>query len=152
MPITPTSLARAAAITARGFAGPSKNFRPPGEIEQVGDALHRGRRRAFAQQLDDRVGMADAGQAPGADQALVDKALEQRAHMRSTKIGVGRHTAGGVRAGAGDEALVRDDVGMQEEQVELAAGAARFRLASMDCRSSDLDRARVAHCPGCICW
>ena len=30
MPITPTPLARAVAITARGFAGPSKNFSPPG--------------------------------------------------------------------------------------------------------------------------
>src|SRR5215469_9621141 len=38
IPITPTSLARAAAIMARGFAGPRKNFSPPGESSRL--AMH----------------------------------------------------------------------------------------------------------------
>ena len=36
--MTPTPFARAAAITARGLAGPSKNFRPPGESSRL--AMH----------------------------------------------------------------------------------------------------------------
>ena len=36
--MTPTPVARAAAITARGLAGPSKNFRPPGESSRL--AMH----------------------------------------------------------------------------------------------------------------
>jgi hypothetical protein len=102
MPITPTWRARAAAITAR---------------EQVGDALHGRRCGTFAQHLDDGVGMADAGQAPGADQALGDKALEERPHVFD-EDGIGSHPDGGIAACAADEALVGDDIGMQEEQVE----------------------------------
>ena len=34
----PTPLARASAITARGLAGPSKNFSPPGESSRL--AMH----------------------------------------------------------------------------------------------------------------
>jgi aryl-alcohol dehydrogenase-like predicted oxidoreductase len=38
IPITPTPRARAAVIIARGFAGPWKNFRPPGESSRL--AMH----------------------------------------------------------------------------------------------------------------
>ena len=38
MPITPTPLAWAAAMIERGFAGPWKNFSPPGESSRL--AMH----------------------------------------------------------------------------------------------------------------
>ena len=61
--------------------------------------------------------MADAGQTPGADQTLGDEALEQRTHLPDEHR-IGRHPAGGVGRPARDEAFVRHDIGMQEEQVE----------------------------------
>ena len=52
-----------------------------------------------------------------ADQALGDETFEERPHAVDEDP-VGRHAGGGLGPCAGDEALVRDDIGMQEEQVE----------------------------------
>ncbi len=102
----------------RGFDGPGKNFSPPGEFEQVGDALHRGRRWAFGQHADDGVRLADTSEPPGADQALSNETFEQRADVID-EAGVGRHARGGVAGAGGDERFVRDDVGVEEEEVQL---------------------------------
>ena len=105
-------------MTARGLAGPFEEFQAAGRVQQVGDALHGGRRRVLAEQADDGVGMADAGQAPGADQSFGDETFEQRADLRGEN-GVRRHARGGVARGAGDEGRIRHHVGVQEEHIEL---------------------------------
>jgi hypothetical protein len=113
--MTPTPLARRRHHRPR-LRWPVEELQPAGRVQQVGDALNGGRRRAFLQQPDDGVGMADAGQPPGADQPLGHQPLEHRTDMRDEGR-VGGHADGGV-APSGCEGLVRHDIGMQEEHVE----------------------------------
>ena len=118
-------------MIARGLAGPSKNLRPPGEFEQIGDALHRRRRRRFANQPDDRVRMADTGQPPGADQALAHQPLEHRADM-GDEGRISDHPLGGAGP-LHNMVRIGYDIRMQEEQIEpleaQPAQAARDRAA-----------------------
>jgi hypothetical protein len=58
------------------FRRPVEKLQRARRVEQIGDALHRHRSRPFAEQPDDRVRVAYAGQTPGADQALADELLE----------------------------------------------------------------------------
>ena len=130
-------------MTARGFAGPSKNFSPPGEFEQIGDALHRRRRRIFAEQPDDRVRMADAGQAPGGDQPFADETLEDRADMID-KGRVEGHPA--CRIGPGRKMVrIGYDIRMQEEQIEmLQAQPVQARFDRPAQQRLDIGRPRLA--------
>ena len=113
----PTPFARAAAMISRGLAGPSKNFSAPGEFEQIGDALHRRRCGGVADKPNDRVGMADAGHSPGADQPLGDQLVKDRADMRGKRL-VERHPRGGVGPTFTMD-RIGHDIGMQEEQIEM---------------------------------
>jgi hypothetical protein len=65
---------------------------------------------------DDRVRMADAGEAPGADDALADEALEHRPDMVD-KGRVWGHAGGGVGP-AGQMRRVGHDVRVQEKHIE----------------------------------
>src|SRR5438477_2621671 len=116
MPMTPTRFARAAAITSRGLAGPSKNLRPPGESSRF--AMHC---TAAGAGLSPRSLMIVSGwpmprQSPGADDPLADKALEDRPDIID-KGAVKRHALGGVGP-AGEMTGVGHDIRVQEEQVE----------------------------------
>ena len=93
-----------------------EEFEPTRRVEQIGDALHRRGRRGLAEQPDDRVRMADAGQAPRANQSLGDEPFKNRADMFD-KRSVKRHPHGG---GGPSRAVVRIgyDIRMQEEQIE----------------------------------
>ena len=70
----------------------------------------------LAEQPDDHVRMADAGQAPRADQSLGDQPFKNRADMFD-KRSVKRHPHGG---GGPSRTVVRIgyDIRMQEEQIE----------------------------------
>ena len=87
--------------------------------------------------------MADPREAPGADEALADEALEERAYMRDEGL-VERHARSGVGP-ALDEAPVRHDVRMQEEEVEPGElEAFQARLDRLPHYPLDLARGRLA--------
>ena len=114
--MTPTPLPRAAAITERGFAGPSKKLQRAGRVEQIGDALHRRRSRASAQDPDDRVRVTDACYTPGADQPLANQLFKSGPNLGDKGV-VWGHAVGGVGP-ARDMPGIRHHVRMEEEQVE----------------------------------
>ena len=60
------------------FGRPVEKFESTGGVEQIGDALHCGRRRALAEQSNDRVRMTDPSQSPRADHPLRNQVLERK--------------------------------------------------------------------------
>jgi hypothetical protein len=98
------------------FRRPIEELQRAGRVEEIGDALHCRRGGTFAEQPDDRVRVADAGQTPGADQPLTDEPLEDRPNIGDKGV-VDRHAAGAIGL-ARDVLRIRHHVRMQKEQVE----------------------------------
>src|SRR5262245_11622724 len=113
--MTPTFAARAAAITARGLAGPGKNFSPPGESSKF--AMHwiaAGVGRSASTLISvSGCPMPVRPQAP--DQTLADEPLEGRPHLFDEGR-IRRHAQRGVRRATVDERRVGHYIGMQKEQ------------------------------------
>ncbi len=114
--MTPTPAARAAAITARGLAGPSKNLRPPGESKRL--AMHC---TAAGAGVSPRSRMIVSGwpmpvrpQAPMTPS--LDEPLEQRPDVPDKGLVEG-HPARRVRA-AGDVRRIGNHVRVQKKEVK----------------------------------
>src|SRR3954465_10051856 len=60
-----------------------EELQPTGGIHQIGETLYSRGLRVLSQDFDDRIRMADARQAPGADQPLGLQSLECRTDMGS---------------------------------------------------------------------
>ena len=101
-----------------GFGGIVVEFQTAGGIQQVGDALHGGGLGVLGEDFDDRVGVADTGQAPGGDQALCLEFFEGGADLGAEQ---GEWRQAGHVWGVPHGMAVGRYVGVQEKDVEAVA-------------------------------